>query len=444
MIIRWNRNESRKFWIVTILFLGFVLSVAAWISSVPDISSAKSKSMHRRHSSIISVNKLQANKKGENEEKPEESAESGGFFGFYGGDKKENKIETEDDKEEESPGVLRSIANRFSKEARKARSEAEREKKLAAMLDKEVEEGGLSLPKFDTSGIFSAFQNVETGLTQAQRKLRSVRAAKEQLTEEEKLLEEMRQRVVAEREKKLQAQRMADQRTVDRRERKIKEFEEKEAKAKEQIELRKRVKNATNGTENADNKEEARVTKRSNPLSVAQKLYSSVFDNKSKEEWIVVAPKTRISPGEIVAITAAGLDLLLVASKDGSALHCIANSCPHLGTPLEAGMMDRRPIEASEAAPSEYSQGPSLLEETDIAKMLTQDGCEDCIVCPLHQTAFALDSGEVRGEWCPYPPVLGKVMGTVKAKTTLPVFDVRTRGKNIEVRLNTPFTENKD
>ena len=71
---------------------------------------------------------------------------------------------------------------------------------------------------------------------------------------------------------------------------------------------------------------------------------------------------------------------------------------------------------------------------------MANDGCEDCIVCPLHKTAFALDSGQVRGEWCPYPPVLGKVMGSVKRQETLAVFDVRTRGKNIEVRLNTPFS----
>ena len=80
----------------------------------------------------------------------------------------------------------------------------------------------------------------------------------------------------------------------------------------------------------------------------------------------------------------------------------------------------------------------SFFKETDISRMLKEDGCEDCIVCPLHKTAFALKSGEVRGEWCPYPPVIGKLTGAVKGQSNLPVFDVRTRGKNIEVRLNTP------
>ncbi|CAJ1960865.1 unnamed protein product [Cylindrotheca closterium] len=188
-----------------------------------------------------------------------------------------------------------------------------------------------------------------------------------------------------------------------------------------------------------NNVSESTLTK-FNPVSAAQKLLSVVSNKQksSKEEWIIVASKTSIAPGALVPISAAGLDLLLVASKDGSALHCIANSCSHLGTPLEIGTLERRPIENTNFEPSNDA-APSSLQENYLAKLLAQDGCEDCIICPLHKTAFALESGEVRGEWCPYPPVVGKVVGTIKPKSALPVFDVRTKGKNIEVRINTPI-----
>jgi nitrite reductase/ring-hydroxylating ferredoxin subunit len=38
-----------------------------------------------------------------------------------------------------------------------------------------------------------------------------------------------------------------------------------------------------------------------------------------------------------------------------------------------------------------------------------------CIVCPAHNTAFDLATGEVKGEWCPkFPqlPLVGKVSPT--------------------------------
>ena len=71
----------------------------------------------------------------------------------------------------------------------------------------------------------------------------------------------------------------------------------------------------------------------------------------------------------------------------------------------------------------------------DITRESIDDGSQDCIVCPLHRTAFALDTGEVVGEWCPYPPFLGNMMGTVKKKNDLTTLQMRTRGKNIEIKI---------
>lgn len=216
-----------------------------------------------------------------------------------------------------------------------------------------------------------------------------------------------------------------------------------------------------NSTSN-EKKTEAKTKKSddnyNNPFSIMQKFAGSFRKNDpfsktaDKETWYPVFPKTRIMPGEMVPVTVGGLDLLVIASIDSRSLYCIANSCPHLGTPLETGKLTRLPTElkplpetiSTDIFGSQQNGAGFTLSETEISNILSQDGCEDCIVCPLHRTAFALKSGEVRGEWCPYPPIIGAVMGTVKRPASAAVFDVRTRGKNVEVRLNTILTDTSD
>jgi nitrite reductase/ring-hydroxylating ferredoxin subunit len=210
-------------------------------------------------------------------------------------------------------------------------------------------------------------------------------------------------------------------------------------------------------------KQQQQSRSRSSPLSVVQKIFQSDDD----EEWFTVFPKTRIMPGEQVPVTVAGIDLLVVASNDGrNRLYCIANACPHLGTPLETGQLVRLPaVESSSSSSSKTRNSsssnrsktstppqqqqpevvakkqsrPNQWTELEVSSILQQDGCENCIVCPLHRTAFALESGEVRGEWCPYPPIIGKMVGIVKEPTPVATFDVRTKGKDVQVRLNSPI-----
>jgi len=163
--------------------------------------------------------------------------------------------------------------------------------------------------------------------------------------------------------------------------------------------------------------------------SAITNVWKKTMKTDKKDEWITVCPKTRISPGEIFPTVAGGIDLLVIGSKDGTKIHCVANTCPHLGTPLETGLIVRKKCGA-------FNSPSNSLSTEDDTKPIVNDGFEDCVVCPLHQTAFSLDTGEVNGEWCPYPPILGKVMGTMKAKNKLPTFKMRTRGKNIEIKIN--------
>jgi nitrite reductase/ring-hydroxylating ferredoxin subunit len=168
--------------------------------------------------------------------------------------------------------------------------------------------------------------------------------------------------------------------------------------------------------------------------------------NSRDEEWITVCPKTQVSPGAIVPVIAGGVDLLIIASKDGKRVYCVANSCPHLGTPLETGMLEQRPtsdrmnpgtlVKRKSLSTGGMVSSPTVFSSTDV-----EGSSEACIVCPLHRTAFALESGEVRGPWCPYPPIIGAMVGLVKPITKLPTFAIRTRGKNIEVLFNSRVNE---
>ena len=119
------------------------------------------------------------------------------------------------------------------------------------------------------------------------------------------------------------------------------------------------------------------------------------FFQRSGEEWVVACPKTRVGPGQITPCVVNGLDIIIFASRDGRRLDAFANSCPHLGSPFDLGTIERRPVIYDQEGREDDGTG---------------DGCVDCIVCPVHRTAFEIQSGQVRGEWCPYPPIIGGVM----------------------------------
>ncbi|GMH51790.1 hypothetical protein TrST_g8710 [Triparma strigata] len=151
------------------------------------------------------------------------------------------------------------------------------------------------------------------------------------------------------------------------------------------------------------------------PWSPPPSNWTWPWETSPSGTWVRLLPKTSISPGELVPVTVLGFPLLVIApppstlpNPDSKSLnvYCVSNSCPHLGTPLETGRL-------------------SLVEG------------RTCITCPLHRTVFDLD-GEVVGDWCPYPPVLGKISGVMSTRggRELPVFEVREKGKWLEVRVD--------
>jgi len=104
------------------------------------------------------------------------------------------------------------------------------------------------------------------------------------------------------------------------------------------------------------------------------------FSGDKGGKWVDLIPKTEISPGELVPVKLLGVDLLVVAPApgvlpDGGSgrgklnVYVIANSCPHLGTPLETGRIT-----------------------------LSGTTSKTCITCPLHRSTFELETGESTGE----------------------------------------------
>lgn len=76
----------------------------------------------------------------------------------------------------------------------------------------------------------------------------------------------------------------------------------------------------------------------------------------------------------------------------GGKFFAVSNQCPHMKLPLKGGK-------------------------------LTED---NAIVCPFHRSAFDLENGDVK-EWSPWPPLVGKALGSLVREKALPVYDTEVK-----------------
>ncbi|HYW22064.1 MAG TPA: Rieske (2Fe-2S) protein [Nodularia sp. (in: cyanobacteria)] len=106
-----------------------------------------------------------------------------------------------------------------------------------------------------------------------------------------------------------------------------------------------------------------------------------------------LAPKGR----QVVKV---GTRKILLVNHDNQ-LYAVDNTCPHLKMPMKNGK-------------------------------ITESGA---IVCPIHRSAFDLSTGEVQ-VWCPWPPLVGQVLGKISQPKTLPVFPVRVEEGSIWIDLD--------
>lgn len=112
--------------------------------------------------------------------------------------------------------------------------------------------------------------------------------------------------------------------------------------------------------------------------------------------WIKVLPVDSLSKDTRKVVKVGKRNILLLYHDDR--LVAVDNICPHLKLPLKKGE-------------------------------ITEDGA---IICPWHRSAFDLCTGNVK-QWTPWPPVVGKVLGTISSEKNLPVFPVRVEEGSIWV-----------
>ncbi|MDJ0573133.1 MAG: Rieske (2Fe-2S) protein [Pleurocapsa sp. MO_192.B19] len=114
--------------------------------------------------------------------------------------------------------------------------------------------------------------------------------------------------------------------------------------------------------------------------------------------WIKALAAETLAPGTRQIVKLEEQSLLLL--NESGNIYAINNICPHLKLPLKKGKV-------------------------------TADGT---IVCPWHRSEFDLETGEVKN-WCPFPPVVGNVLGKISTEKTLGVFPTRIEDGQILVDL---------
>jgi nitrite reductase/ring-hydroxylating ferredoxin subunit len=115
-------------------------------------------------------------------------------------------------------------------------------------------------------------------------------------------------------------------------------------------------------------------------------------------DWVKVLPKDQLPEGDRHVTRVGGKSMLLIHHQ--GELYATDNSCPHMGLPLQLARIDQ----------------------------------ECALHCPWHRSAFDLKTGDVKA-WSPWPPGLGRVLGSLSRRKTLPLYPVKIEEGSIWVGL---------
>ncbi|MTJ09480.1 Rieske (2Fe-2S) protein [Anabaena sp. UHCC 0204] len=109
--------------------------------------------------------------------------------------------------------------------------------------------------------------------------------------------------------------------------------------------------------------------------------------------WTKVLTVDALAAGAREVVKVGDRKILLLNHENK--LYAVDNTCPHLKLSLTKGKIEN-----------------------------------GAIVCSFHRSAFDLSNGEVK-TWCPFPPVVGKLLGKVSPEKTLPVYPLKVEEGNI-------------
>jgi nitrite reductase/ring-hydroxylating ferredoxin subunit len=115
-------------------------------------------------------------------------------------------------------------------------------------------------------------------------------------------------------------------------------------------------------------------------------------------DWIDVLPDDELPDAQRRVVHVEGHPILLL--RHHGQIYAVDNVCPHMGAALENGEV-------------------------------TEDAT---IVCPRHHSAFDLRTGEVKA-WTPWPPGVGRLLGSVAREKPLRVYPTRVQDGSIWVSI---------
>ena len=114
--------------------------------------------------------------------------------------------------------------------------------------------------------------------------------------------------------------------------------------------------------------------------------------------WTTALAADELTPGTRQVVKLAERSLLLL--NESGTIHAVDSICPHLKLSLKKSKV-------------------------------TADGS---LVCPWHRSEFDLESGNVKN-WCPFPPVVGNMLGKISSEKTLGVYPTKVEDGQVLVDL---------